>query len=297
MGNVTHFPSNPVPYLKSVKDYPTELNLSKNEDAEIFYSECQKSFDIKSPMYRWNYSWTKEELEQILAKNLIKYKSEFIKPNITSAKDFGELKNIEVVKRGQSGKAMYVKITTTKGNFYIAKEIMIRKIFEYNKKWLPSANVVFKPVLDNKNNLLGFQIFGGGYGHGVGMSQFGAGYMAQNGYSYKNILQHYYKGISIATFPVICENKKLSDCKLNFYTENPKADLIIIAETKSPMLTFNINGKKLSVKASGKSRFDVEKYMKKGLNNIFLEEINHDLFGFSTANNLKFYVELEGANE
>ena len=192
---------------------------------------------------------------------------------------------------------MYVKITTSKGMFYIAKEIMIRKIFEYNKKWLPSANVVFKPVLDNKNNLTGFQVFGGGYGHGVGMSQFGAGFMAQNGYSYKNILQHYYKGISIATFPVTCENKKLTDCKIDFYTQSTRADLVIIAEAKSPMLTFNINGEKLSVKASGKSRFDIEKYLKKGLNNIYLEEINHDLFGFSTVNNLKFYVELEGANE
>ncbi len=297
MGNSTHFPSNPVPYLKSVKDYPDELNLTKNEDAEKFYTQSPKSFDINSPLYRWHYSWTKDELEQILTKNLIKYKSEFIKPNLTSAKDFGELKNIEVIKRGQSGKAMYVKITTSKGMFYIAKEIMIRKIFEYNKKWLPSANVVFKPVLDNKNNLTGFQVFGGGYGHGVGMSQFGAGFMAQNGYSYKNILQHYYKGISIATFPVTCENKKLTDCKIDFYTQSTRADLVIIAEAKSPMLTFNINGEKLSVKASGKSRFDIEKYLKKGLNNIYLEEINHDLFGFSTVNNLKFYVELEGANE
>ena len=297
MGNSTHFPSNPVPYLKSVKDYPTDFNLSKNEDAEKFYTQSPQSFDIKSPMYRWNYNWTKEELEQILAKNLIRYKSEFIKPNLTSAKDFGELKNIEVVKRGQSGKAMYVRITTSKGIFYIAKEIMIRKIFEYNKKWLPSGNVVFKPVIDSKNKLTGFQVFGGGYGHGVGMSQFGAGFMAQNGYSYKNILQHYYKGVSIATFPVNCENKKLSECKLNFYTQNTRADLVIIAETKSPMLTFNINGQKLSVKASGKSRFDIEKYLKNGLNTISIEEINHDLFGFSTVNNLKFYVELEGANE
>lgn len=36
-----------------------------------------------------------------------------------------------------------------------------------------------------------------GYGHGVGMSQYGANGMAKNGYSYKDILLHYYPGVSI----------------------------------------------------------------------------------------------------
>lgn len=36
-----------------------------------------------------------------------------------------------------------------------------------------------------------------GYGHGVGMSQWGANIMAKNGYTYKDILKHYYHGIEI----------------------------------------------------------------------------------------------------
>ncbi len=36
-----------------------------------------------------------------------------------------------------------------------------------------------------------------GYGHGVGMSQYGANYMAQDGYKYDDILKHYYTGIKI----------------------------------------------------------------------------------------------------
>lgn len=36
-----------------------------------------------------------------------------------------------------------------------------------------------------------------GYGHGVGMSQYGANGMAKNGSSYQQILQHYYKGVTI----------------------------------------------------------------------------------------------------
>lgn len=40
-----------------------------------------------------------------------------------------------------------------------------------------------------------------GYGHGVGMSQYGANAYAKQGWSYTEILQHYYTGVSIATMP------------------------------------------------------------------------------------------------
>lgn len=37
------------------------------------------------------------------------------------------------------------------------------------------------------------------YGHGVGMSQYGADYMARQGAAYKDILTHYYSGVTICT--------------------------------------------------------------------------------------------------
>ncbi len=36
-----------------------------------------------------------------------------------------------------------------------------------------------------------------GYGHGVGLSQAGAQYMAKLGFSYKDIIYHYYNGVEI----------------------------------------------------------------------------------------------------
>ena len=39
-----------------------------------------------------------------------------------------------------------------------------------------------------------------GYGHGVGMSQYGAQGMATNGYTYDQILKHYYTGIELKKF-------------------------------------------------------------------------------------------------
>jgi stage II sporulation protein D len=38
---------------------------------------------------------------------------------------------------------------------------------------------------------------GNGYGHGVGMSQWGANRMARAGFSYRDILKHYYRGVRI----------------------------------------------------------------------------------------------------
>lgn len=37
-----------------------------------------------------------------------------------------------------------------------------------------------------------------GYGHGVGMSQWGANGMAEQGKDYEEILKHYYQGITLS---------------------------------------------------------------------------------------------------
>ena len=44
-----------------------------------------------------------------------------------------------------------------------------------------------------------FTIRGAGFGHGVGMSQYGAYGFAQNGSAYRDILAHYYTGTAIGT--------------------------------------------------------------------------------------------------
>ena len=44
----------------------------------------------------------------------------------------------------------------------------------------------------------GITLVGSGYGHGVGMSQWGAKYLAEQGYSYVQILTHFYTGVELA---------------------------------------------------------------------------------------------------
>lgn len=48
-----------------------------------------------------------------------------------------------------------------------------------------------------KKTASGWEFTVHGYGHGVGMSQYGANHMAKNGSSYKQILTHYYSGVSL----------------------------------------------------------------------------------------------------
>lgn len=55
-------------------------------------------------------------------------------------------------------------------------------------------------VVDQGNNI---KISGKGYGHGVGLAQEGAMKMAKNGYSYSEILHHYYSGIHLVKLSVM----------------------------------------------------------------------------------------------
>ena len=52
-------------------------------------------------------------------------------------------------------------------------------------------------TLEKTNN--GYNITTRGYGHGVGMSQYGANGMAKEGYTYDEILKYYYKDTEIKT--------------------------------------------------------------------------------------------------
>ena len=39
-----------------------------------------------------------------------------------------------------------------------------------------------------------------GYGHGVGLSQYGANVLAEEGWAYEEILEHYYTGASVGVY-------------------------------------------------------------------------------------------------
>lgn len=91
-------------------------------------------------------------------------------------------KDIKVLSRSEGNRVMEVKI----GNLTL-KGVDVR-----NTLSLKSTNFTIEKV---STDLLKITTLG--YGHGVGMSQWGANYMAQSGGDYKEILKYYYQGVEV----------------------------------------------------------------------------------------------------
>ena len=193
-----NFPAVSLPYLKGVPDNKSFTPLTKEEDAAKFYKSEPSTFDNKSSYFRWTKEWTQEELSDSLKQNLKKQSTTgFVTPALTKEEDFGIVQDIQVTKRGVSGKIVSMNIITDKGVFTVQKELVIRRSFCKDGKALPSANVVFEFQKDDEGNIEKITAYGGGYGHGVGMSQTGADSLAKEGKNCEDIIKHFYVGVEI----------------------------------------------------------------------------------------------------
>lgn len=284
------FPADAVHYLTAVADREEFGSLDTEEAAEDFYMTNPDSFDDMSPYYRWSKDWTKDELEGILAKTLIaQSKTGFVHPKLENEKDFGHLESIKVLKRGRSGKIIELEIITDKNIFVVEKELVIRRCFPKNGISLPSANFVITyiqaltPV---------YKFSGGGFGHGVGLSQWGAGKMAKLGYSYDEILQHYYQGIKLATIPVevLANGKTVSR---NFYCNKKQANLIITNSNNIKNITVTINDKPIKIELKeGVNKENISKYLLNNGENKISYTIEDEI---DYKKSLKVYVEIKEA--
>lgn len=287
------FPANPLPYLKGKPDIEGTLCLKCEEDARKFYTSSPQTFDNESGYFRWTRSWTEEELRKELNQNLNKFAtSNFITPKFEKEKDLGKIKKIEVISRGVSGKAIELCITTEKGVWTVKKELLIRRVMTCAGKALPSANVVFNNIYDENGNLIKLEAVGGGLGHGVGMSQYGAGYMSKNGRTFEQILQHYYDGISIGTRPVFMSSEGMSSpIRQQFFSPCGKADLIIENNEMIEKFDFMINSNKVSLNKNflpqGKIRMPLDTYIVKGMNEIVYSPLEK-----TEKKNIKVWVEV-----
>ena len=92
--------------------------------------------------------------------------------------------NIEIIDTTPTGRVKKVKI-----NDKIFSGSDICSLFNLRSTYFTIEKSDNNVVIINK-----------GYGHGVGMSQYGAEAMALNGYTYQDILKHYYQGTEIKKF-------------------------------------------------------------------------------------------------
>ena len=197
-------------------------------------------------------------------------KTGFVSPIFTEKDDLGQLKDIKVMRRGDSGKVIELDLMTTKGCYRISKELVIRRVFQKDGISLPSANVVFEKELDAYGNVIDIKAYGGGFGHGVGMSQFGAGFLATKmNQPYYNILRHYYSGISLGTIPVDIKDKAV---KQNFWSPLGRANIVILGQV-APKISVEINGKKEEFAVNKnffqkQTKIDISRYIEDGENTI-----------------------------
>ena len=265
------FPGNEVPYLIARPDIPDMKPLNTEEAAREFYTSNPDTYDNNSSYFRWKREWTLSEFTEMLNETMLS-QSKFVKPYFTEDDLFDTLKEIRILQRGNSGKVIFLEIITDKGSYIVGKELVLRRLFKKNGKALPSANFVTDLITDETSEPV-IRFTGGGFGHGVGMSQYGAGKMGQTGMSFVNILQHYYSGISLGTVPVTLEpSYGKNSYSESFYAPSSEVSVYIDENKGISDISVIVNGVDLNTDLNGffkkKTKIDISKYIHRGINNV-----------------------------
>lgn len=294
------FPSDDKPYLHARPDIIGQTPLNKEEDAENYYKSKPDAYDIRSPYFRWEREWTADELKNALETTLVSQSATgFVHPAFKKGDKLDDLVEVKVIRRGDSGKIIEMEVITRSQKYKIFKELVVRRLLTKDGKALPSANVVFDNIQDENGNLITIHAYGGGFGHGVGMSQYGAGFMGSEMHiPYDKILQHYYTGITLCTKPVIISTDTgQQSTTQHFYSKDKKAKIIIDNKFGVNNLTVDINGTKQTYELPKEmlgfkrySEIDISKYIKKGRNTITFT--SPEFFESSARKGLRLYVEL-----
>ncbi len=146
-------------------------------------------FNESSPHYRWKEEWNRSELEHILHKTI---------PILFKGGGKGRLIDIAIIDTAECGRVKRLKITMSDRSYEILGD-RVRWIL--TRKSAPSQilrSAYFRLDVTKRGGIiLKVSANGGGFGHGIGLSQIGALNMAKSGYTAQAIIEKYYSGISI----------------------------------------------------------------------------------------------------
>lgn len=206
------------PYFKGkyVAAKQSKADLTKEKEFRSFIKNKKfKSYDSSEAWYRWSITYSKGELENLINSRLSGLSSS--KPEHVLMKNkkgrfeqkktagIGRLKSMTVVKRREGGAVQELQIVGSKGTVRVRTENSIRSLLAVSGKTvkqlggsktqmgtlLPSSFF----CIDTKGK--SYILTGGGFGHGIGMSQNAARHMAEEGMDYEEILKFFYTGIDI----------------------------------------------------------------------------------------------------
>lgn len=136
-----------------------------------------------SPWFRWKCTFTGDELEKMFT--------------------LGEITDLQVAARDAAGRVTQLIVSGAKGEVCIEGELNIRRSLRPSslkrvsdsagpQALLPSALFFIEQERDASGALRSVTLYGGGSGHNLGMSQWGAKGMAEAGHDYLSILEKYY---------------------------------------------------------------------------------------------------------
>lgn len=209
---------------ENIRDY---RDLSNEETFRKFISEdTLTTYDSEFNWYRWTTKIDIDTLNDTIDEKLAsRYRANsnliltMVNPNEGGTEpvyesipvdSIGEIVDISVKNRETGGIITDLLITGSKKTILVKTEYNIRSILApltntlirkdlsevNNLKLLPSAFFVIDKTVDD-GKLRSMTLNGGGYGHGVGMSQNGVKAMIDNGIKYKEILSYFYDGTEI----------------------------------------------------------------------------------------------------
>ncbi len=195
------------PYLQPVIDAPTAVwNLSQSSlaDEQRFrkFMALKKGFNEEG----WiDFRWKQFASLRGMAGHLRYYLQRKNSPQA----NFKTLKKVEVVERSDSGRVLKMEATTDQGIIEIQKD-------EIQNAFVPPISTLFyiDPIYEKKTKksskkLKGYLFVGGGFGHGVGLSQTGSYQLSEMGWSSEEILNFYFPGTQLRsiTEPILFGRK------------------------------------------------------------------------------------------
>ena len=166
----------PLPYLRSVNDV--------NEKGEAFCGF--------SGSFAWEESWTVRQLSDVVNR----YSREVFPQKSAE----GSIIAVTVDSRFACGRTRECTIKTSAGSYCYGGDKM-RFVFRRNENGLPVLRSAL--ITDISAAPGSITIKGKGYGHGVGMCQFGAIGRARAGQSYDRILKTYYTGVELKKIRIL----------------------------------------------------------------------------------------------
>ncbi len=134
------------------------------------YLQSVPDFDDASPMFSWSQNASIGALEETLRK---------------SGVDVGQLLNIEILSRSDAMRVQKMMIAGSKAVRVVSGEQF--------RHFLTLPSTKFNIGFDADR----YVFAGRGYGHGLGLSQWGAKTLAENGYNAPQILKYYYRDVML----------------------------------------------------------------------------------------------------